>query len=320
MSFPAKIAAAYAARAIAAPRSRRGFALLVVIWVLALLTLLAMDVAGTTRTAALLARNQFETARARALAEAGLTQGIMGLLAPYDGSPWHVDGRVRLLEYAGGQIAVSLRDEGGKIDVNAAPIEVIGGLMTELGVEPGQVAAITDEIAARRRARALRDNTTIPSLRGSALADGRIYRAPFSNVESLRLMPSMTRDVYERLRPFTTVFSGSDRVNPMTAAREVLLAIPGIRADEVEALLEARAAPEQEGIIKQFPPLTDVARYVGPVNAQVATITARGMTERGASFIREAVVALGGEPQQPFRILAWRQLVVTDDAAATAAR
>jgi hypothetical protein len=42
------------------------------------------------------------------------------------------------------------------------------------------------------------------------------------------------------------------------------------------------------------------------------------MTERGASFIREAVVALGGEPQQPFRILAWRQ--VADDAAATAAR
>src|SRR5215469_7503650 len=179
MSFRAKTAAGYFARAVASPRSRRGFALLIVIWVLALLTLLATDFAGTTRSAALLARNDFETARARALAEAGLTQGIMGLLAPYDGSPWHTDGRVRLLDYAGGQIVVSIRDEGGKIDLNAAPIEVIGGLMTEFGVEPGQVAAIADEMVARRRARAARDTTTIPSLSAGGLSDGRIYHAAF---------------------------------------------------------------------------------------------------------------------------------------------
>src|SRR5262249_19593062 len=191
MSFRAKTAAGYFARAAASPRSKRGFALLIVIWVLALLTLLATDFAGTTRSAALVARNEFQSARARARAGAWLTQGIMGLLAPYDGSPWHTDGRVRLLDYAGGQIAVSIRDEGGKIDLNAAPIEVIGGLMTELGVEPGQVAAIADEMVARRRARAARDTTTIPSLSAGGLSDGRIYHAAFPTLEALRLLPSM---------------------------------------------------------------------------------------------------------------------------------
>ena len=61
-------------------RHERGFALLLVIWVLAILAVLAAGFAASTRSETRLARNLLEAARAQALAEAGIVRASASLL------------------------------------------------------------------------------------------------------------------------------------------------------------------------------------------------------------------------------------------------
>src|SRR5476651_2679089 len=88
-----------------------------------------------------------ETAQARALAEAGVFLSIPRLLDPTPETQWRPDGKERGIEYGGGAIRVTLQDEGGKIDLNAAPDELLAGLFDVLGVGPDEAARLVDAIA-----------------------------------------------------------------------------------------------------------------------------------------------------------------------------
>jgi len=61
-------------------RSQRGFALLLVIWVLAILAVLAAGFAAGTRSETRVARNLLDAAQARALAEAGVALATGALI------------------------------------------------------------------------------------------------------------------------------------------------------------------------------------------------------------------------------------------------
>src|SRR6185437_11400729 len=98
-----------------------GFALILVIWVLALLALLGAEVAADSRSAAVVSRNRLDLAQLQASADAGISLAIMGLLDPVAATRWQADGRVYDQQYAGKHLAITVADEGGKIDLNTAP-------------------------------------------------------------------------------------------------------------------------------------------------------------------------------------------------------
>jgi general secretion pathway protein K len=102
-----------------------------------------------------------------------------------------------------------------------------------------------------------------------------------------------------------TVQSGSARIDPQTAPREVLLALPGVSPQEVGFLLAARAASRAPGAA--LPTLSGVERYVAPGNLHAVAIEARAVAGSGARFVREAVVVLTGTPLHPFRYAEWRR-------------
>ena len=128
----------------------------------------------------------------------------------------------------------------------------------------------------------------------------------FRVIEDLRLVPGVTREVYDRISPFVTVYSGVGDIDPLTAPPEVLRSLPGVNAGEVEAFLAARA--RQGPIPGQLPPLS------GPVGGslahrvlQNATVLSEGKTASGTRFTRAAVVSLSADPTAPYSILSWRQ-------------
>jgi general secretion pathway protein K len=289
------------------PASGRGFALLLVIWILALLAVLAAGVAADSRSGAIIARNRLTTAQARGLADAGVALAILGLIDPNPATRWHAEGRPQSIQYGDGTARVAVQDEGGKIDLNTAPIELIGGLLDELGVEPDERSAITNGILERRREFAP-PNTFQASragLFGSPAATTDIAKRPFADASELRMIPGVTRATYERILPFVTVYSSNFTVNPLTAPREVLLGIPGINPQEVDFLLAFR---EQSIANVEKPPLSGVDRYVSVADLSAATIIAKATTGSGATFAREAVAAISPNlAVQPYRILRWRQ-------------
>ena len=262
-------------------------ALILVLWVLALLTVLAMSFAGSARTELKIARNEYEAARARAIADAGVTYGILGALDPSPQTHWNPDGERHEVAYGEGTLSVSVQDEGGKVDLNAGAPELLAGLLRAMGAADAAAQQVLDGILQRRR---------------DAIAAGNGTLA-FRDVAELRLVPGMTRPLYQALAPLVTVYNRNDRVDPLSAPPEVLRSLPGVSEAQVEAYLAAR---QQAGAQPTaLPPLAGVDRFLAHSALQVVTIRSEAATPGGGRFLREAVVALSGTP--PYRFLAWRQ-------------
>jgi general secretion pathway protein K len=254
-------------------------ALLLVIWVLALLSLLAAGLTAAARSEAVLVRNREQSAQAQALAEAGVSLAILGLLEIDPAAQWRADGEERNFAVGDGRVAIVVQDEAGKIDINQADETVLSGLFAEF-VEPRTAADLASAIVATR---VRRQSEATPASRRLAL---------FATVDEVREVPGIDPPLFGQIAPFLTVYSGLARTNPETAPREVLLALPGISPAEADRMLALRRS---EATPPNF------------TQAQVVSIRAAAESNGGSVFVRETVVAFFRNPVEPYRILTWRR-------------
>jgi general secretion pathway protein K len=281
----------------------RGLALLTVLWVLSLLSVIAAGLISQTHTELQITRNMTETARARALAEAGVFLAIPRMLDPASETQWRPDGRERSIEYGGGEIRIALRDEAGKIDINTAPDELLAGLFDVLGVAPDEAAHLVDAIADWK------DEDDLRRVNGAEKDDykraGLAWvprNGPFEAVEELRLVLGMTPELYERMLPFVTIYSQLARISPATAPEEVLRSVPGANADMIARFVAARARSDTV-----LPVLPGLEQFMSSAAARAVTIRSEGRTPGGGLFVREAVVEATGKRETPYLLRAWRQ-------------
>ncbi len=269
-----------------------------------LLAVLLVGFAGDARTELLLARNHYETAAARGIADAGVSLALLGILDPSLDSQWRADGRQRVFAYGGGSIRVTVQDEAGKVDLNMAPPELLAGLLRTVGAADVDAAAVLQAIIDRRQTQSggapggRRRN--LPALAGSS------PDSAFRTIDELRLLPGMTRALYDRLAPFVTIYSGAADIDPLTAPPEVLRSLPGANPGEVENFIAARdrlgSAPGA------LPPLGSAAGFLAHRALQAATITSEGRTAVGATFTRQAVISISPDPGAPYAILSWGRM------------
>jgi general secretion pathway protein K len=264
-------------------------ALLLVIWVLALLSLLAAGLTVAARSEAVLVRNREQVAQAQAIAEAGVSLAILGLLEIDPAAQWRADGEERHFSVGGGRVGVAVQDEGGKIDINQADEMLLSGFFSEF-VEPRSAAGLASAIVARR---------TRPL--GEATPGALPRMTLFATVDELREVPGIDPPLFEQIAPSLTVYSGQPRVNPLTAPRDVLLAMPGAAPAEIDRLLAMRRSETTS------PSFAGADSYLGQSQARVVSIRAAGETDSGSVFVRETVVTLLRNPVEPYRILTWRR-------------
>jgi len=288
--------------------SARGIALISVLWIATLLAVMAASFVSTSRTEARLARNQLENAKAQALADAGVQRAALGLLELEPERVWRADGRIYSFALGEGDVAVSIRDEDGKIDLNEGPPELLTGLFTALGLEPEAAEALTERIVDFRDP----DSEPLPlgaedaAYQAAGLPDGAADR-PFISVAELGRVLGMNGDLYERIRPHVTVHAGSDGVDPTRATRAVLEALPGVTPAVVERLLAADLDEDPLAAVDDDAVLAQIDLYWLPSREAVFTVRSEGRTAGGGRFVREAVIELDGSPERPFLVHAWRQ-------------
>ena len=279
-----------------APDGQSGFALLLVIWVVALLAVLAAQIAADVQSEVKIARSRLELARARSIAEAGITLAVSSLIAPDVTARWHADGSMHTISYGGGTVAITIQDEAGKIDLNAAPIELIAGLLDELGVsDKDDRDAVLSEIMDRRQTASTSAQAPpgLANLRGGLPPAGPNNQAAFATNSELRQLSAMTHSLYDSVAPYVTVYSKKPTVNPLTAPREVLAALPGVSEQAINLYIPARdaLAPGQPFTI--LPALGSTAlNYLSNTEVSAVTIIAKGKTDTGVTFDREAVVSV----------------------------
>lgn len=301
----------------------RGIALIAVLWVMVLLSLLATSLTRTTRTGSQLARNLVASAEARALADAGIYRAIAGLMERQPERRLAVDGTRYRIAFARGEVLLSLQDEGGKIDLNRAPVEMLVSLFQTVGVEREASVALADAVADYRDGDHDRhlSGAEDSEYRRAGLSHG-AKDAPFEAIEELRNVLGVSEALYQELRPAITVFGRGRRVNRATAPPLVLRALPGMDQPAMLEQLEAREARTESTTTldddmaagdETDEPITARRRRVGRFGGAV-TISAEAHTADGAVFVREAVVRpsariarRAGVQERPYLILAWRK-------------
>ncbi|MPQ84147.1 general secretion pathway protein GspK [Pseudomonas sp. MAFF 730085] len=181
----------------ATPVSRqRGIALLMVLWVMALLSLLLASLAAWVQLESRQAVYLRQHTQALLAAEAGVELAVQALADPVQRKKWVADGREMALTFDDAQLYVSLHSENGKLYLNNAEPDDFSRLALACGASQAQASQLADELLARR-------NKDQP---------------PFRLLEEVRQLPGMTQALYTRLLPEITLWSGFDRPDPAFAS------------------------------------------------------------------------------------------------------
>lgn len=297
-------------------QGERGIALVLVLWVIALLTVMAVALTATQRTETALTGNEIEVIRFRALSDAALSHAVLKLLAPpplemeTEDEVWIADGSSHRWSFAGETLAISVFNETSRIDLNAAPQARLEALLLALEVQQDLAAALADQIVDWR------DEDDSRLLLGAEDADyeaaGRSYGAKdrrFDTVEELQQVLDMTPELYRRMAPALSTDAEAAEVDEALASPLVRAALRGITLEEAMEGSDARAVQglaesEQTGPFLRGGPLYRVrVSWLGHGQAR-QTMEALLRLERGAS--------------PPYRLL-WRRTGLSADLGGVAA-
>jgi general secretion pathway protein K len=122
-------------------------------------------------------------------------------------------------------------------------------------------------------------------------------------VNELALVLGLSTSMIDRALPYLTVYSGRAEVNVLSAAPEVLAALPGMTPDRLQLMVAQRGGAPQDILRAQ---LGMAAQYatVQPSKANRVTVDVQ---IPGSRRVRsEGVILLLEGDTEPFRVLSWR--------------
>jgi len=264
---------------------QRGIALVVVLWLVVLITVIGSSHARNMRIETSLAFNHVGTARARALAEAGINRAIMELFVDNTDTRWPLDGTARQIQLNSGSVNIGIRDASGLLDLNKADQAQLEAVLGAAGADDALRLDLADAILDWR------DKDTLRRLHGAEDTD---YRhadldwgsrdGPFASVDELRYVLGMTHELFVRLAPYLTVHSGKNDVNLKYAPAWLFSALTSREREVPESLV---VEDTQAG---------------GPFH-----ITAWATSNRGARASVEAVLGIARTGEAPYKILSWHE-------------
>jgi general secretion pathway protein K len=262
-----------------------------------LLSALAISFLATSATSYRLARNALHAAQSEAVAEAAIVRAVLGLLDSRPDRRWRVDGTPHELTFAGHRIHIAVQDELGRIDLNHADRSLIARLFQSAGLGADAAGNLADKVLDWREAGPGRrpNGARAPDYRAAGLSYGP-RGGPFQSLDELKLVMGMTPELYRRVEPALTVYSGRPAIDPRFAPAVALAALPGQSRDTVSAIVGARASQgSRAGIIAPGIALWGRAFAI------------RFELERpGGVLTREAVVRLADHAARPYWLLSWR--------------
>jgi general secretion pathway protein K len=289
------------------PNVQRGVALIIVLWIITLLSVIAVSFANTMRTDVNIVGNSLSRVKAEVLADAALQRAIYELFKPQNiEGRWNTDGSTREWRYRDIAINLTMQDETGKIDINRANDQLLRGLFVSQGVAAEDALKLVDAIADWRDADSNR------RLNGAEAAEyvaaGLSYvpaNALFQAIEELKLVLGMTPELYARIAPLITVYSSQPGINEQIATREVLRALPNVNDEQIDEYLTRRdLARANRQPIPQF--AQNLFRSLSN-NQTPVRIRAEARLEDGNPFLREVVVRRYSDPKRPYAFLSWKE-------------
>ncbi|TCV87574.1 general secretion pathway protein K [Methylomonas methanica] len=287
---------------------QRGLALVIVIWILTLLSLMAGSFALSMRRESSVAGALKNNAQAQALAETGLSIAQFMLQHADPEQRWHADGSIYRIPGNDSEIRIRILSESGKVDINAAEEPLLKALINSVSDDEKLQQHLLDALLDWR------DADDEPRPQG---AEKKQYRQaglayqpsnqPFQSLEELQLVLGFNADIFERLQPWITIYSGQAELNSRLAPPE-LLQIIGDRLKEqnihdvyLDNRLAESTAADDSNAEQTDPALAE--------EEQTYTIMVQTLLEDQATSAIEAVLRIQNQDpsQAPYQILDWKQ-------------
>jgi general secretion pathway protein K len=264
---------------------QRGFALLVVLWSLALLSFLTAHITTASHLAVLTARNIRASGAAEAAADGAIYVAIFHALEAPE-QRWLADGSLHIVRSPRAVTEVQIADEGTRVDLNVAPVVLLQALLHGCGAAPSTALRLASAIYDWRSLDLLGTASRV-KIQQYMLA-GLNYAPPgakFVSADEVGLVLGMTPALLACLEPHITVYSSS---------------IPLLQTTTDPVVRQALAEAYPEDVMHPQP--------APPPSVAVIRIIATTREASGGRFRRVAVVRIA--PAQPavdfaYKILLW---------------
>ena len=270
-------------------KSERGIALFLVLWIMALLTVIAGEFCYAIRTEVNITRNFKEETQTYYIAEAGLFWAIGELVvneyvprevkAPADKEEqedirWRINTDIPAIPFGDGQFKVERENESGKVNLNRAGAALLKMMLNNFEIDDTNKNIIVDSIMDWR------DKDNFHRANGAEdeyyLALPEPYKCKngdFTSIEELLLVRGVTPEIfYGGLKDMVAVYqdkeTGSEsdnlrraefdfnRININAASPRMLRALPRMTDDMVQEIIKYRGG-------KDFRSLADLQLIVG---------------------------------------------------------
>ena len=282
---------------------QRGWALISVLWALSILTMLVAAAQTLSFSSAQRERRALDAAETDAALDAGVVRAVLGITDPRPQQRWRVDGVAQQFVLDGRTIRVTVQDEFGRIDLNAADGSLLNQLLRSAGVPEDGAEALTDNILDWRGR-----PSDFRRLHGASAADyakaGLAWRprhGAFQSVDELRLVLGMSPALFARLRPALTVYSHHPAIDITTAPREALLAYYPNQPNRVGELMAKRSEARSANAIAGRPgTLADISNLSGRVFDIVVEMPSKLRAGK-----HEAIVMLTNADSPAMLVMAW---------------
>lgn len=291
-----------------------GFALILVIWALILMTGIATGFAMSVRHQSLLAQDAvdemlFDADVARALSYAA---DRIGWRDPEE--RWISNGEWRTVAGGNNRISVRVRAESSKLDLNRAPGELLEGLIGAL-LPDAPARELVDALLAWRE----RDQprSMDPAERQALRPSGQRYRSAnnaFQSVHELGQVDGFDAQRAARIKPYLTVHGRSPRINALGADPVILAAIPGVDAQDAERFVALREEALANGRPVALDLLGEGRRFVEiRLDSKVISLDIEVSLQNGETRNEQFVIRL--RPDRHYEILARSSAVPRSEQA-----
>lgn len=322
-------------------RDSRGVILIALLWILTVLSIIALSFSREGFVEVAAARNTRDLADAYYIARAGLMATIYQIMKRPAGAalqqlglqnePDPIDMGTVTGKFGDGEYVVDVMDESGKINLNMVQDEQLRALCAAVGIPKPDADIITDSI------QDWRDPDSDHRING---AEDDYYQAlnppykakngRFDTVEELLLVRGVTADyfyghsekepdgsiIYKYgLSRYFTVYSNSMAININYAPVQVLMSIPGITPQMAQMIYERRKVKPFANIneiTQQLPMTLGAASMPFLSTNRTGTYTLTAAAHRENSKVKRvirAVVSFVGNTPNRYRIIYWNENV-----------
>jgi general secretion pathway protein K len=188
-----------------------GFALIIVLWSLVLVSLLVTQLTADGRLETRRVANGRAQVMEQMAVDGAVEEAVFHLLDQSE-RHWNANGIVREIRVGGFAVRVSVTNEADKVNPNVAPPELLTALLRRVGVADRDATSLAAAIVGWRTQPGAANELAVAYRPLGYLPPG----TPFQTLDELGLVAGMTPDVLARLMPHLQLFRALPPISSTT--------------------------------------------------------------------------------------------------------